>query len=876
MVDIDIGSDFAPTNSEDGFNLSWDTEGNVKVPLPNVFDILSPFANEDQKGDGLRSLKKAPTDFITTQDWSLYVRICCHLRQIQTHYGYTDLDAYRKREAQNRSGCIVRLVAAFNRLYTEYSLLCDTVKMHGDHNEPPAESQPTTSLRKRNGRSLSLMHRGRGDDGRSMAGSNSLLQQPSPKRINHVDFQSIGTASDVSIANGADTCSTGIQFDPLGSCASSHCTQTPGTDEAMCNIREEETPITCCALMKSKSEGPNSPDMFDCIQRQSPDSSIWVKQIKRTTLQTILTTDCQQGQVETQVPEEASSKKAKKQRRGDNPRTSTIRLPIALELTLPRIQRQVQTIMAICPFVFDPLEAIAELRASNYDTDECVAYFERTKALREIIQEFLPTRVLRPEVVPERLVINAAAEKPPSTATAEVEARVFGMTEAEVEAFLLHYKQRIVTIRKLQKDAVRRIQRLHTFSSGLTSVMQQIIPAGGFPKTAAAIPTQEVATERNKELSVKLSCLSVENVQLKETLKKEEERRKLIFNMMQEYLGNIRVFCRCRAIPQTGRILEVTSFDTVTLNGGTGVEEYKFDRAFDTNSTQAEIYTELVPLICSFMDGFNVSFLTYGGESSGKTYTLLGGPDGTPESQGVVYRALRTVLAEKECRKNDWDIGITIGAVEVYNDTLIDVISGESGIHIRVDAGVDRMLDTLKTVDVQNEDEVDQLLRFCKAKRKIARTALNEASSRSHLIILVRLRAISNIYQKNISSVLAMCDLAGFEDIIKADTLGDQTLAKEAGFINKSLTALNRVFTSLKTQNPTTVSYRDSKLTYLLKPFFTNSGKCILIVTVRTDKANMPSTQGTLRFGRDSRAVSLGRARRQISMEKLIQDVRTV
>ncbi|VDD81352.1 unnamed protein product [Mesocestoides corti] len=806
---------------------------NLKMPVAQFFDAISIIRSDKQNVLESTPLKRPPTDFVAPQDWSIYVKICCHLKQTEKRNECSDVGANRqnmKDDIQGRN-CLIRLVSAFNRLYAEYSLLCDAVEKA---REEPGHflNHRDEEQRIRRSESHSDERKGRGDGNgtRDYRAPGVIPQQPENPICRGYD--------------SANTCFTKLQLSQSASCNCVHCRPILGAANTNYETQARKTYVGCCTVGRRKptKNSSNSADVFDCIQRHPPESSIWVKQVRRTWPQTVLTSDCE-------FEEESGS------------RIESVRLPIALELTLPRIQRQVQTVMAVCPFIFDPLEVIAELRATNYDTDACVGYLEKTKVLRDIIQEFLPTRTLRPPVSREIIEPMESAH------------RVFGMTEAELEAFLLHNKQRLQTIRRLQKDAVRRIQRLYTFGSGLVSVVQHILAERGGLRRLAE---NEDDVEKYKALVEQVSILSTENSQLKETLKKEEEKRKLLFNMMQEHLGNIRVFCRCRAIPHTVRAVEVTSHDTVSLTIGSVAEEYKFDRAFGTNATQAEIYTELVPLICSFMDGFNVSFITYGGESSGKTYTLLGGRDGVPETQGVVWRALRTVLSEKETRKNDWDINLKVGVVEVYNDTLIDLLGGVNGIHIRVDAGIDRMLEALRTAEIRTEDDIDELLRFCNAKRKVARTALNEASSRSHLIILVHMFAVSNIYQKSGSSVLAMCDLAGFEDIIKAETMGDQTLAKEAGFINRSLTALNRVFTSLKTQNPGAVSYRDSKLTYLLKPFFINSGKCILIVTVRTDRANLPSTQGTLRFGRDSRAVSLGRARRQISMEKLIQEVRAV
>ncbi|KAM3176276.1 hypothetical protein ACTXT7_006850 [Hymenolepis weldensis] len=696
--------------------------------------------------------KRLPTDFISSQDWGAYIEVCRHLQQSP--------DLSKVENDNKESGCMIRLVSAFNQLYTQYSLLYDALERFRENQEIVTQIN--------NGHISRSEFKCKGDD---------KLRQKSSR------FSSYDSS-----VEGNSISSTG----------------------------------GCMQSRRGKSKiSKNSGYAFDCIQLQPSESSIWVNKVQVKTKQTVLLS------------------KGLHSMEGE-------RLPIAFEIALPRIQRQIQRIMTVCPFILDPLEIVAELRAVNYDTKKCIKYFDKTKLVREEMYEFLSSQALR-------------------------SAGFLGMTEQEFEDFLFQYKERLKTIRKFQKDAERHIQRLQTFSGGLVEVMNHVLTERDNQRKSI-----EGTVEYYRNLNHQLSSLTEENIQIRETLKKQEELRKILFNMIQEYLGNIRVFCRVRAIPHCQCILEVKSNDTVSLNSDTSAEEYKFDRVFNPSTNQAEIYGELVPLICSFMDGFNVCFITYGGESSGKTHTLMGSKDEIPENRGVVYRALRTVLQEKATRRTEWDITLKVGVVEIYNENFIDLIGGETGISIRVDSGVGKMMDSLRNIDLDLESQIDEILKMCAEKRKVAKTALNEASSRSHLIILVRVHSVSNVYQKILTSVLAMCDLAGFENIIKADTMGDRVLAKEAGFINRSLTALNRVLTSLRTQSPKTVSFRDSKLTHLLKPFFINSGKCILIVTVRTDRASLPSTQGTLRFGRDTRTVSLGRARKQISMEKLIQDISSI
>ncbi|VDP81264.1 unnamed protein product [Echinostoma caproni] len=592
------------------------------------------------------------------------------------------------------------------------------------------------------------------------------------------------------------------------------------------------------------------------------------------------------------------------QEAGTGSKLTTVRLPIALELILPKMQCQIERVMKHCENICDPLEVAAELRQSNYDTEACIAYFRQISELRDVINEFLPQTGNKfghkDAYQGKHPVSSTGYEITSGTSSTNSRSGLPTNRENYVNTLLI-LRDQIITVRRLHTDVTKRLSRLRNsvteiitklrtdLEEKLVTKLWTFLNADktnhvdcsllGKPMGSSVSSVNGCAGSGNGDVPLaQLAKLVQENRSLKLTLRTEENRRRAVFNMMQEYLGNIRIYCRCRGILNVSSCVDARPLtDTVLLHttaDNSSTETYKFDRVFDPYATQSDVYTELAPSVCSFLDGYNVCFLTYGGEASGKTYTLLGGEPDSVDKQGIAHRALRTVLSEREAHVHEWNYHLISAVVEIYNDTLIDLLSCEKGISIRVDSGPDHMLENLQTMDIEQESDVEQLLALCRERRHTGCTALNNKSSRSHLIIFARLSARSRIHDAHVCSLLALCDLAGFEDIIKAETLMDPVLAKEAGYINRSLTALNRVFMSLRTQDPNNVSYRDSKLTYLLKPFFTHSGKCILIVTVRTDRNNIGSTQSTLRFARDSRGVSLGRARRQFNLDKLIDDMR--
>ena len=115
--------------------------------------------------------------------------------------------------------------------------------------------------------------------------------------------------------------------------------------------------------------------------------------------------------------------------------------------------------------------------------------------------------------------------------------------------------------------------------------------------------------------------------------------------------------------------------------------------------------------------------------------------------------------------------------------------------------------------------------------RRVASTSMNRESSRSHAVFTVSIQSkekkggISNIKV----SRLHLVDLAGSER--QKDTRTEGVRLKEAGSINRSLSALGNVIMALvdiahgKTRH---VHYRDSKLTFILRVSTCRSLYCVL------------------------------------------------
>ncbi|KAI3788806.1 hypothetical protein L2E82_01584 [Cichorium intybus] len=103
-----------------------------------------------------------------------------------------------------------------------------------------------------------------------------------------------------------------------------------------------------------------------------------------------------------------------------------------------------------------------------------------------------------------------------------------------------------------------------------------------------------------------------------------------------------------------------------------------------------------------------------------------------------------------------------------------------------------------------------------------------------------------------------LVDLAGSERADKTEATGDRL--KEATFINKSLSALGDVISSLA-QKSSHVPYRNSKLTLLLQDALGGQAKTLMFIHVRSDPDTVGETISTLNFALRVSSVELGAAK---------------
>jgi kinesin family member C1 len=213
---------------------------------------------------------------------------------------------------------------------------------------------------------------------------------------------------------------------------------------------------------------------------------------------------------------------------------------------------------------------------------------------------------------------------------------------------------------------------------------------------------------------------------------------------------------------------------------------------------------------------------------------------GTGSMRGIIPRAMQQVgLYKTELEEKGWQYSMEVSFVEIYNETIRDLLranaSEEIKHEIKKDAsGHTYITDvTLMAIDPNNSEDVDAIMETAARHRSVSQTAMNERSSRSHSVFILHLTATNVTQGVVLKGTLNLVDLAGSERLDRSGATGARL--KETVAINKSLSSLTDVFVAIGNKQ-SHVPFRNSKLTYLLQPSLSGDGKTLMVSTRPSDR----------------------------------------
>ncbi|KAL5723519.1 Kinesin-like protein KIN-8A [Ranunculus cassubicifolius] len=269
-----------------------------------------------------------------------------------------------------------------------------------------------------------------------------------------------------------------------------------------------------------------------------------------------------------------------------------------------------------------------------------------------------------------------------------------------------------------------------------------------------------------------------------------------------------------------------------------------FDASFTDSTTQQEVYsTTTAELVEGVLQGKNGSVFCYGATGAGKTYTMLG----TVENPGVMVLAIKDLFAKIRQRSCDGNHVVHLSYLEVYNETVRDLLSPGRPLVLREDKqGI--VAAGLTQYRAYSTDEVMALLQRGNQNRTTEPTRANETSSRSHAILQVvaeyRARDISQNIVSRIGK-LSLIDLAGSERALATDQRTMRSI--EGANINRSLLALSSCINAL-VEGKKHIPFRNSKLTQLLKDSLGGACNTVMIANISPSNLSFGETQNTLHW----------------------------
>ena len=283
-----------------------------------------------------------------------------------------------------------------------------------------------------------------------------------------------------------------------------------------------------------------------------------------------------------------------------------------------------------------------------------------------------------------------------------------------------------------------------------------------------------------------------------------------------------------------------------------GSRTFDPDATLNTESNQNDVYDQCAPIVESVKNGSNGTILVYGQTGTGKTYTMLGDPkQGT---QGVAYRSIDALLAYVTDKvMTGGRCALSLSMLEIYNERITDMLSADQS-EVVLFGGFPHSASKIPLASMSAAmSSIGKGLSY----RHVSPTAMNERSSRSHVILILHLEEQPEGMEQADISRLFLVDLAGSESLKKSQASGKAV--GEAGAINKSLLALKSVVLALSSSGGDGVRahipYRDSRLTEMLQDSIGGSARTMFIACISPVGRDVEETKSTLDYASKARTI---------------------
>ncbi|KAI3951051.1 hypothetical protein MKW92_031579 [Papaver armeniacum] len=339
-----------------------------------------------------------------------------------------------------------------------------------------------------------------------------------------------------------------------------------------------------------------------------------------------------------------------------------------------------------------------------------------------------------------------------------------------------------------------------------------------------------------------------------------------LYNEFLDSKGNVRVYGRVRPCPDKNQtIIQLIGEDgelviaDPSVHTDDGHRLFKFNKLYDQQATDEQVFLDTQPVIRSVIDGYNVCIFTFGQSGWEKTNTKAGLDASSTKDWGIHFEALNVLFQMSRNRRSSFSYKIDVQMVEIYNEQVRDLLQiGVSHNKICTSSQPNGL--TVPDASMHPVESVSDVLKFMRiglAKQARGLTDLNERSIRSHSILTVHVHGTDLVTEATLRGSLHLVDLARSGSIDCSQVTRGRL--REAQFISKSLSALGDVMFSLSRKNDH-VPYTDSQLTRVLQSSLGGQAKTVMFVQLNPDVDAYSETLSTLKFAERFSGVELGSA----------------
>ena len=274
-------------------------------------------------------------------------------------------------------------------------------------------------------------------------------------------------------------------------------------------------------------------------------------------------------------------------------------------------------------------------------------------------------------------------------------------------------------------------------------------------------------------------------------------------------------------------------------------KQFAFDKVLWKDSTQTDAWEAAgLPVVKAIMQGYTGCVMCYGQTGAGKTFTLANEKAG---SEGVMIQAFKHVFEALQSER-ELKYEVCIAYQQIYLDGISDLLQPNAPVELREDPKEGVYVSGAKWANCTTTQDAIATLQKGNANRTTAATKMNADSSRSHAVLMLKVKVTGGV--RTLNGMLYLVDLAGSERVKKSGVEG--AAFDEAKAINQSLTTLGRCIEVLASNKKEKPPFRESKLTRLLSNAIGGGAKTTLVVCVAPTMTDQFETTNTLDFGQQA------------------------